>query len=66
MVPLHDGCKSSEAALFPCPEQNSTTVPSKAAQAKNWFLVSSRRQLSFGLFLIFLLSEWFREDIVQQ
>lgn len=53
MVPLHDGCKSSEAVLFPCTQRNCTTVPSKAAQAKNQFLVSSRRQLSFGLFLIF-------------
>lgn len=65
VVPLHDGCKSSEAVLFPCTEQNCTTVPSKAAQAKNWLLVSSRRQLSFGLFLIFLLPEWFREGIFQ-
>lgn len=46
-------CKGSEAVLLPFTEQNCTTVPSKAAQTKNWFLVSSRRQLSFGLFLIF-------------
>lgn len=46
-------CKGSEAVLFPFTEENCTTLPSKAAQAKKWVLVPSKRQLSFGLFLIF-------------
>lgn len=65
IVPLHDGCKSSEAVLFPCTEKKLHNSSLRGSTGQKLVPCFIKKAVKLWFVPHLLLPEWFREGVVQ-